>query len=291
MFSSQHEQCVACGNSLEFFGTRTGHTYVRCFNCKTIQLSPFPTNEELIKAYSDEYARSDHYGTNDPDAIFRLSVPFYKAVLHELKQSNLPEGSILDFGCGWGGMCRYLQANNYDYLGIDFSSESLDYCKQLSLNVSTETLDSLLEKETKYSAILLITVFEHLNNHAETLNKLEQLLLPGGVLIILIPTANVYGALGKLWQMVRVTSELPKLNTTFCPPWHTTIFSIHGMNQLFQKHGFVCDRLVPSPSGKGNGLKGIVQETATIVAKVGFRLFGESWFFVLNHIFVYKLQK
>jgi len=291
MSSSQYKQCIACGGSLKFFGTRVNYTYVRCLHCKTIQLSPFPTDEELAKAYSDEYAKSDHYGTNDPEAIFQLSSPFYQAVLHELKQSNLPKGSILDFGCGWGGMCRYLQVNNYDYLGIDFPSESLEYCKKLSLNISSETLDQLIEKESKYSAILLITVFEHLNNYAETLEKIAQLLLPGGVLIILIPTANVYGALGKMWQMLRATAELPKLNSTFCPPWHTTIFSTRGMNQLLKQHGFVCDRLLPAPSGKGNGLKGTIQAIVTILAKVGFRLFGESWFLVPNHIFVYKLKK
>lgn len=285
------QPCVACGGALKFFGTRPPYTYTRCLQCQTIQLSPFPTDAELAKAYSDDYARSDHYGVTDPDAIFRLSEPFYQAIVQELKQANLPRGTILDFGCGWGGLCRYLNDNDYSYLGVDFPSESLDYCKQRSLNVSASSLDDLIHQQQKFSAILLNTVFEHLNHHGHTLDQFAELLLPGGVLIILIPTANLNGALAKVVQTLRGTSELPKLNTTFCPPWHTTIFSVEGMRQLLPQHGFTLERLAPSPSGRAGGTLGMIQAIATFVATKGFKLFGPSWSLVLNHIFVCRVQK
>ncbi len=290
MVIHQFQPCVACGGTVRFFGTRNPYTYARCSQCQTIQLTPFPTDAELAIAYSDEYARSDHYGVSDPDAIFRLSEPFYQALLHQLHQANLPAGQILDFGCGWGGLCRYLAAHHYDYLGIDFPSESLTYCQQRSLNVSAQTLDDLIHQQRQFSAIVLNTVFEHLNHHATTLEQFAKLLVPGGVLIILIPTANLNGALAKLVQGWQGTTELPKLNTTFCPPWHTTIFSTQGMRRLLSHYGFRLERLVPSPSGRAGGLLGVIQAIATVVARTGFQLFGERWPLVLNHIFVCRVQ-
>ena len=134
MTPAESTSCVACGGALSFFGTRGAYTYARCVSCGTLQLSPFPTAEELARAYSEEYARSNHYGV-DGAAIFESAGPFYRAVLDELQRSALPPGPILDVGCGWGGMCRLLRDARSDYLGIDFESESLAYCRSLSLNV------------------------------------------------------------------------------------------------------------------------------------------------------------
>ena len=176
--------------------------------------------EELEHAYSEEYARSGHYG-KEPEAIFEAATPFYRAVLKELRRAEIPQGPILDFGCGWGGMCQYLRDNNYDYIGIDFESESLQYCRKLSLNVRSGSLSTLAEQETKYAAILLIAVFEHLNNHAELLDQVLNMLKPSGVLLILIPTARLYTIVARMMQILLSTPELPELHTAFCPPWHT----------------------------------------------------------------------
>lgn len=280
--------CVACQGAPAFFGSRGSYTYARCSQCGTLQLSPFPTAEELERAYSEDYARSGHYGTDGGD-IFQSAGPFYRAVLTELRRANLPPGPILDFGCGWGGMCRLLRENGYEYLGVDFESESLDYCRSLSLNVRPGSLSALAGDEHQYSAILLLGVFEHLHDHAELLEQAKKMLKPGGRLVILIPTARLYTAVARLRQRLLSTVELPELHQAFCPPWHTAIFSVKGARRLLEAHGFVIDRLVPAPSGKGKGPIRAVQITATLVARGGSSIFGSRWPLVLSHIFVCRV--
>jgi trans-aconitate methyltransferase len=244
----------------------------------------------LERAYSQQYARSGHYGT-DGEAIFESAGPFYRAVLDELRRASLPPGPILDVGCGWGGMCRLLRENNYEYLGIDFESESLEYCRTLSLNVRPGNLSTLAGQEGRYSAIMLLGVFEHLHDHAELLDQAVTLLKPGGVLLILIPTARLYTVVARLRQVLLSTSELPELHSAFCPPWHTAIFSVRGARRLIEDHGFVVDRLVPSPSGKNKGAIRFVQWLATLVARGGSLVFGTGWPLVLTHIFVCRVKK
>jgi len=281
--------CVACRGPLEFFGTRGTYTYASCSSCGTLQLSPFPTAEELERAYSEDYARSGHYG-RDGAAIFESAAPFYRAVIDELRREALPPGPILDVGCGWGGMCRLLQEIGYEYLGVDFESESLEYCRSLSLNVRAGSLSALEGQRSQYAAILLLGVFEHLHDHAELLDRARTLLKPGGVLLILTPTARLYAAVARLRQHLRSTNDLPELYQAFCPPWHTAIFSVRGATRLIEDHGFVVDRLVASPSGKSSGPIRLVQMLATIVARGGTAVFGARWPLVLSHIFICRAR-
>jgi SAM-dependent methyltransferase len=187
-------------------------------------------------------------------------------------------------------MCRYLGSAGYDYLGIDYPSASLEYCRQEGLRVRAATLEDLALEERRFSAVVMITVFEHLQNHSETLHSIRRVLQPGGLLLVLIPTAGLFGRLAKMIRWIRNTEEIPAMNTTFCPPWHTVIFSVAGMHQLLTANGFEQVRIRPSPSGSGSGLVGLVQKAATLVAQTGFSLFGTRWPLVLNHLFVYRAR-
>ena len=282
-------RCVACGGPPEPFGTSGSYAYVRCSYCGTLQLEQIPTAEELARAYSEDYPTSGHYGT-DPQKIFEAGKPFCEATLAALGAAALPPGRVIDYGCGWGGMARYLRDAGYDYVGVDFESESLDYCRGLGLNVRAQTLDDLTRSGEKFAAILLITVFEHLQDHAGALDQLRDLLLPGGTLLVLIPTAGLYGKLARVAQILRRTRELPELHSTFCPPWHTAIFSVPGFERLARRRGWSVPRVLAAPSGRSGGLVGIIQWIATLVAVGGSRLLGKRWPLVLTHIFVCKVD-
>jgi len=280
--------CVACRSSLSFFGPRKGYSYARCKECGTLQLSPYPTREELDRAYTEDYASSGHYGTN-PEAIFLAAAPFYRALLGELQRTRRPDGPVLDFGCGWGGMLRYLRDAGIPYLGIDFESESLSYCRKLGLDVRAGTLDSIPALDRKFGAVLLSAVFEHLINHREIMKNLGRVLLPGGLVIILIPTASLFTLLGALALRLGA-KELPALHSAFVPPWHTTIFSLSGARQVIAESGFCVERVIVSPSGTADGAFRVVQLIATVVAQTGFSLFGERWPLAPNHILICRKE-
>ena len=261
------QPCVACSGALKFFGNRGTYAYGVCESCGTIQLAPFPTAAELDRAYADDYATSGHYGT-DPERIYSASRPFYAAVLDTLRARVAAPAAVLDFGCGWGGMCRELAGAGYDALGLDYPSESLNHCRSLGLTVTDMPLEAMVQRDERFSAILMVTVLEHLHDHAETLARLRGLLVPGGVIIVLIPTAHLFGPLAAAIRRLRRSSEIPALNTTFCPPWHTAIVSLRGMQHLARRAGLEVMQVRAAPSGAGRGL------------------IGPRWPLVLNHIFV-----
>jgi hypothetical protein len=85
---------------------------------------------------------------------------------------------------------------------------------------------------------------------------------------VLIPTAGLFGQLARAVKQLRRTDEIPALNTTFCPPWHTAIFSVSGMDELLDAQ----------------------QRVASLVAQGGFSVFGARWPLVLNHLFIYRAK-
>ena len=287
--SSAGAGCVACHSPLAFFGTRGRYTYVKCSSCGSIQLDPLPTPEELTLAYSADYATAGHYGT-DPDEIYLNGQPFFRAVTGALRQAGITSGRVLDVGCGWGGMVRVLREEHYEALGIDYESESLEYCRKQSLPVEAMDLDRLAREGKKFDAVLLVTVFEHLVDHRDRLRRLAALLGPSGALVVLIPTAALFGAVAGLIRRVRNTREIPAVNGTFEPPWHTTILSVKGFERMLDDTPFTLERVVASPSGSGRGLKRVIQTTATALSVGGTRFFGRRWPIVLNHIFVCRLK-
>lgn len=262
---------------------------MKCESCKSIQLAPLPTPEELALAYSNEYASANHYGS-DPDEIFRNGEPFFRAVTTELRRAGVHTGRVLDVGCGWGGMLRVLQEEGYRALGVDYESASLEYCRRQSLPVRAMDLEAMAKSGEKFDAILLVTVFEHLVDHRERLQKLAALLVPRGVLVVLVPTARLFGAVASLVRRVRQTRELPPVHGTFEPPWHTTILSIQGFEHMLEDTPFTLERVAASPSGRGRGVTRVIQAAATAVSVGGERLFGRGWPLVLNHIFVCRAK-
>jgi SAM-dependent methyltransferase len=262
---------------------------VKCCSCGSIQLDPLPTPDELSAAYSSDYATAGHYGT-DPDEIYRNGEPFFRAVTASLRKAGIASGRVLDVGCGWGGMVRVLRDEHYEPLGIDYESESLEYCRRQSLPVQEMDLDRLTASGARFNAILLVTVFEHLVDHRERLRRLSALLAPQGALVVLIPTASLFGAVAGMVRRVRNTREIPAVNGTFEPPWHTTILSVAGFERMLDGTPFTLERVAASPSGSGRGIKRVIQATATALAVGGDRLFGRRWPIVLNHIFVCRLS-
>ncbi len=82
------------------------------------------------------------------------------------------EATILDLGCGVGGLVPFLKEAGYkNYLGIDFSSELVmtassrfsDY-KFITENISSKFAKKAM---TKYSVVICLEVLEHITDDLE----------------------------------------------------------------------------------------------------------------------------
>jgi cyclopropane-fatty-acyl-phospholipid synthase len=95
---------------------------------------------------------------------------------------------ILDLGCGWGGMLRFLQDAGHqgELTGFTLSKEQLSYArKDLGLNVSLTNFITDPFENAPYDRIFSIGALEHVRpKEIQSLyHKIYQALIPGGLTV------------------------------------------------------------------------------------------------------------
>jgi len=105
---------------------------------------------------------------------------------------NIPEGKALDVGCGAGDMCETLYHQGFTVKGIDYSEDAIALChyrlkdllESKKILFTNEKIDQISET---FDLIIMMEVLEHIEDDAKALEKIHELLNPGGHLIISVP--------------------------------------------------------------------------------------------------------
>jgi 2-polyprenyl-3-methyl-5-hydroxy-6-metoxy-1,4-benzoquinol methylase len=225
------------------FGLRDSFDYFQCGNCQCIQIKEIPEN--LGKYYPTDY----YSFTNTDSKIKKLS--FFKQMQYEYLSGNKKtvlgaiisykyksllydwcnvlqlrdkNTKILDLGCGGGDLLKQLENVGFTNLtGADpFLAEDIDYSENIKIYKK-----SVYELSETYDVIMLHHSFEHMDNHAEVIQKLYQLLRKDGKLFIRIP---IYSK--PLFERYGV--DLVNLDA----PRHLFVHSIKSITYLLENHGF-----------------------------------------------------
>lgn len=108
-----------------------------------------------------------------------------KIIYSMISKMSFPQGLILDFGCGTGGLLEEL-SSKYQAVGMDISPEAIGFARKRGLK-NVEIIEKNWQLERKYSLIVASDVMEHIEDDVFAFNKLWDALLPGGKLLITVP--------------------------------------------------------------------------------------------------------
>jgi 2-polyprenyl-3-methyl-5-hydroxy-6-metoxy-1,4-benzoquinol methylase len=98
-----------------------------------------------------------------------------------------PDDEILEIGCGMGGILIPFKLNNFKIKGVDLGEDFLNKGNKFNLNLSNESIESLLERDKKYDLIILSHLIEHILEISDFLRKVNKLLTPKGKVFIAVP--------------------------------------------------------------------------------------------------------
>ena len=279
MSNSSGSKCIACAdNALEYFGHRDHYAYHMCRTCGTLQLFPMPSEDELARAYKDEYSTSGHITSGravvEPDAVSRMNAKYHSAIVETVM--NLPGSkTTLEIGSGYGGMCRLAIESGIPWEGIDLSRDAADFCLAAGLPVKHS---SLSEVTGAYGVIVMCFVFEHLANYDGFLAACRERLNPGGRIVTLHPTAEFARFAATVLRLGSRRRKLPRLDFAFTPPWHTCLMSSRGIKAVAHRNGFRVESTRPSPIGRfGSVARRAAQAAVGLANSVGWHLIGTHW--------------
>jgi SAM-dependent methyltransferase len=103
--------------------------------------------------------------------------------------------SILDAGCGTGGLLEYLRAHRYNILeGFDISTKAVSFARSKQLNIKLKDLKTYKQKNSTYDVIISndTMYFFELNDQKGILEEFYKSLNNNGIVILNLPSFNFF---------------------------------------------------------------------------------------------------
>jgi SAM-dependent methyltransferase len=223
--------CPACGNTepaSQF--DKMGFSYVQCGKCETLFVSPRPAYSDLMKIYVD--SPSTRFWVNDfflPMAEVRREKIFKpRAEFIAERFPDIKSGRTADIGAGFGLFVEELKKlwSVSDIVAIEPSIDMAKICRDKGLHVLESTLEAVVYSE-RFDLLTAFELFEHLHNPLPFVEKVYNLLNPGGYLFL--TTLNSLGFdIQILWERAK----------SVFPPHHLNFFNPRSMETLLVRKGF-----------------------------------------------------
>lgn len=185
--------------------------------------SPQPSEEMLANYYE-----SDEYISHTDNSKGLLAVLYKWVKKYSLSKKlqlitglNNGSGILLDVGAGTGDFIKLAKAYNWIVEGVEVNEGARKRSEDKGVFLA-KTIEATSKKQ--FDVVTLWHVLEHLPNLDDTLEQLESLVKPGGVLIIAVPNFKSYDA--KYYKAFWAAYDTPR------HLWH---FSRNSMRRLFSK--------------------------------------------------------
>lgn len=182
----QTRNCPLCGSFqneiiyIQRFSDYFSHAIACCKECGFVFVNNTPTQSFYNKYYRDMSKYENERDHNVHEFVVRL-----------MKKHCSKSSSVLDIGCSTGHLLHLLkQANFKDLSGIDPSPACKILAKQkFGLKIDAANLLAY-RPDKKFDCLILASVLEHLPKVRESLIKINRLLNPDGLVIIVVPDAD-----------------------------------------------------------------------------------------------------
>lgn len=225
--------------------SRRCYDLVRCETCTHIFLKPHPTDEELREFYSRTYKPytvvRDRFSKRarvrekllhwvyGPGSTHNWWAPRMRWLLPNYPR-YVPNGLVLDVGCGAGTILEELKDLGWRCEGIDVERSVKDRLAQSGITVHLgDALEMLRQIPAhQYNAVLSCHSLEHMRHPRAVAREILRVLQPGGEFIVTVPNHQSWLArqFGEKWFALE------------CPA-HLHIFGTRSLRYLLTTCGFV----------------------------------------------------
>lgn len=219
--------CPACGGrGHDLFTVHHGLTLFSCRACDTVHLHPRPTPADVTALYSDAYGNaSESYFAKVEKKLRRSRRRI--AALARIKSG----GRFLDIGCNGGFMVEAARERGFEAYGLDIDPVSIDYARKHypANRFVLGPLEDYAPQAPRFDLIYCSEVIEHLADPAGFIDRVFDLLAPGGLLFLTTPDISH-------WRRPRDVTRWDG----FCPPSHCVYFTPRSLTALLRRAGFIA---------------------------------------------------
>ena len=268
--------CVNCGD-LSFTKVFNGYDFdtgnkhfalEKCDTCQLTRTSPVLTDSELGPYYDINYYGSSAKKFNSFIESWTIwsNIRLADKILRLTGTRSNETTRVIDIGCGRANLLKAFNHKGCQCFGVERSDFPDDSDLQNITIYKQDFLDIDIE-ENSFDIVVIWHVLEHLTNPTATLKKVQQILKPGGKLIVAVPN---FGSLqsrlfGKHWFHL----DLPRHTYHFTQPSLQSILDSVGLTittvatRSFDQgvYGFIQSAINLLSVGKPNTLYSILKST------------------------------
>ncbi|WP_240040641.1 methyltransferase domain-containing protein [Pseudocnuella soli] len=147
--------------------------------------------------------------------------------------TGLKQGAILDVGCGTGTFLHHMKERGWKATGVEPDADARRMAKS-RYGVEAQEPQALYEfAPQSFNAITLWHVLEHVHDLHPYMDRLQELLAPGGKLLIAVPN---YGSLdAEVYRTNWAAYDVPRHLYHFTPRSMAALVAQHGLRIVAQK--------------------------------------------------------
>ena len=196
---------------------KTSCTIVRCKKCGLVYMNPRPTEEEVVKFYSEVYR--ELYKPLTPEEYDKRRDSFAreraKFIEKAISKYNVSGKTILDVGCATGNFLGFWKDKGWEVVGVEPDSNYADYAEKHGVSILRGTVDNVDLPENHFDIVTLFHTLEHLVDPIGSLAEIKKTLKDNGALFIEVPNVNY----------LKVRTLKGRTKETFYTPEHIYYFS------------------------------------------------------------------
>jgi SAM-dependent methyltransferase len=155
----------------------------------------------------------------------------------------IPNGRVLDIGCGRGHILHNLRQRGWTVQGVELNADAATHARDvLGLDVAVESFNPERFADGSFDVIIMWHVLEHLPDVGSVLAACRRMLRPGGLLVVSVPNLESWQA--RLTRHHWFHLDLPRHYSHFGESWLTGRlsdggFRVHEVNHFaFEQNPF-----------------------------------------------------
>lgn len=139
----------------------------------------------------------------------------------------VPNGRVLDVGCGGGQILANLQQHGWTVEGVDFDPQAVAAARERGVTVRLGGLADQNYPDASFDAVIMSHLIEHVPDPLELIRECHRILKPGGRLVIVTPNPQSlsHRLFGRAWRGLE-------------PPRHLYIQTRNSLGKLTRASGF-----------------------------------------------------
>ncbi len=222
----EYVNCDLCGRDSadllsQVKGKVTGYLFniMRCRDCGLVYVNPRISREGSNLLYDRFYFEGKHADHSidyvadlvTPDSHeSRLKRGISRRILEIMRGFGSPGGRFLDLGCGNGQLLGMMSRAGFSVCGVDISPASCAIARGQGFEVYCgDITDNILPHAPgSFDVIAAIEVLEHLHSPGKCLQRVAQLLRPGGLFYYTTGNADRMKVMGKDWSYIIPESHI-----------------------------------------------------------------------------------